>query len=60
MAEWTSGGSLATRQTNLLNGGGLNGTNKLNSSTVKNDSGAKESHTGDDGTDWFFQAAGDT
>jgi len=33
MAEWTSADSLAVRHTNLLNGGGLNGTNKLNSKT---------------------------
>lgn len=59
MAEWTSAGSLASRQNKLLNGGGLNGSNKLNSATVKNDSGAKDSLTGDAGTDWFFQFAGD-
>ncbi len=59
MAEWTRDGDLASRQTNLLNGGGLNGTNKLNNTTVKNDSSAKDRLTGDDGTDWFFQFAGD-
>lgn len=59
MAEWTSAKSLAARQTNLLNGGGLNGTNRLNSTTVKNDGDAADSLTGDDDTDWFFQFAGD-
>ncbi len=59
MAEWTSAESLATRQTNLRNGGGLNGTNKLNSTTVKNDANAADSLTGDTDTDWFFQFTGD-
>lgn len=60
MAEWSSAGDLATRQSHLLNGGGLNGTNKLNNTTVKNDTSAKDSLTGGgDETDWFFQSAGD-
>ena len=59
MKEWTGTGDLATRQSHLLNGGGLNGTSKLNSTTVKNDTGAKDSLTGGDDTDWFFQSAGD-
>lgn len=61
MAEWTSAGDLATRQTHLLGtvSGGLNGTNKLNSTTVKNDTNAADRLTGDADTDWFFQFTGD-
>lgn len=59
MAEWTSAGSLAIRQMNLLNGGGLNGANKLNGATVKNDSGAADRLNGDADTDWFFQSTSD-
>ena len=47
------------RQAHLLNGGGLNGTNRLNSTTVVNDANAKDSLSGGDDTDWFFQSAGD-
>ena len=61
IAEWSSAESLATRQTRLVNGGGLNGTtSRLNSTTVKNDTGAKDVLSGDADTDWFFQFAGDT
>lgn len=59
MAEWTSSDSLATRQNHLLNGGGLNSTNKLNNATVKNDSNASDRLNGNSDTDWFFQSASD-
>lgn len=57
--EWTSGNSYATRVANLTNGGGANGTTKLNSSTVKNDSSAADRLTGSSELDWFFQSASD-
>ena len=59
MAEWTRVGSLSMRQAHLLNGGGLNGTNRLNSTTVVNDANAKDSLSGSVDTDWFFQSVGD-
>lgn len=59
MPEWTNSGSLQTRQAHLFHGGGLNVTNKLNSSTVKNAANAADRLTGDAGTDWFFQSASD-
>lgn len=57
--EWVSSTSHPSRVTHLLNGGGLNGTTKLNSSTIKNDSSAADFLTGDSELDWFFQSAGD-
>lgn len=57
--EWTSGNSYATRIANLTNGGGANGTTKLISSTVKNDSSAADRLTGNSDLDWFFQSASD-
>ena len=59
MAEWTSANSYATRVANLSNGGGANGTTKLNSASVQNDSSAVDRLTGGSETDWFFQSAGD-
>lgn len=57
--EWTSGNSYATRVANLINGGGANGTTKLNSTTVKNDSSVADRLTGSSELDWFFQSASD-
>lgn len=57
--EWTSGNSYATRVANLTNGGGANGTTKLNNSTVKNDSSIVDRLTGSSELDWFFQSASD-
>lgn len=57
--EWISGNSYATRVANLTNGGGANGSTKLNSSTVKNDSSAADRLTGNSELDWFFQSTSD-
>ncbi|MCX7420886.1 MAG: calcium-binding protein [Planctomycetia bacterium] len=59
MAEWTSANSYATRVARLLNGGGANGTTKLNATTAKNDSAAIDSLTGGSDVDWFFKSIGD-
>lgn len=59
MAEWTSANSYATRVANLLNGGGANGTTKLNNTSVQNDSSAADKLTGSSDMDWFFQSNGD-
>ena len=59
MAEWTSANSYATRVANLLNGGGANGSTKLNMSSVQNDSSAADRITGGSETDWFFKSAND-
>lgn len=53
MAEWSSANSLTTRVQHLLNGGGANGLNLINPSTVSNDS-ATNSLTGDSAGDWFL------
>ena len=60
MAEWTSANSYSQRVNNILNGGGLNGTNRLYSGTIQNDSGAVDNLTGGADLDWFFQSTGDT
>lgn len=59
MAEWTSANSYVTRVTNLLNGGGANGTTRLNATTAKNDSAAIDRLTGGSEVDWFFESLGD-
>jgi Ca2+-binding RTX toxin-like protein len=65
MAEWTSANSYATRIANLLNGGGANGSTKLNTTTVQNDSDAADTLNGslaapnNTDLDWFFQSASD-
>lgn len=59
MAEWTSGNSLADRKAHLVAGGGVNGTNKLTTTTVLNDSSAADRLTGNEDLDWFFQLASD-
>lgn len=60
MAEWKSTNAYAVRVSNLLNGGGLNGTYRLYSATVQNDSGAVDSLTGGSELDWFFESLGDS
>ena len=65
MAEWTSANSYATRIANLLNGGGANGTTKLNTTNVQNDANAADTLNGsavapnNSDLDWFFQSAND-
>ncbi|HLQ44864.1 MAG TPA: hypothetical protein VK137_09060, partial [Planctomycetaceae bacterium] len=59
MAEWTSANSYATRVANLLNGGGANGSTKLNSLTIQNDASAADRLTGGSEIDLFFQSSGD-
>ena len=59
MAEWASANDYDTRVTNLLNGGGANGTTKLNTTTLQNDSSAADKLTGSADLDWFFQFSGD-
>lgn len=59
MSEWTSANDYATRVTNLLNGGGANGTTKLNNITLQDDSSAADKLTGSADLDWFFQFSGD-
>jgi len=60
--EWTRTDlSYANRITNLKNGGGLNGTIKLNSLTVLTDTAAMlDTLTGGLGLDWFWQFTGDS
>jgi uncharacterized protein (DUF2141 family) len=60
MAEWTSANAYAVRVSNIQNGGGLNGSNRLFSGTVQNDAGAVDNLTGGSELDWFFQSVGDT
>ena len=59
MAEWTSANDYATRVAFLLNGGGVNGTTKLNSTTVQNDSSAADTLASGADIDWFFQSSAD-
>ena len=65
MAEWTRRPTDArlshyvARVTNLLNGGGANGTTKLNSTTIQNDASAADKLSGVAAFDWFFQSASD-
>ena len=64
MAEWTSGNesTLAARTAALMNGGSLNGTAVLNSTTISDDCGAGDSlNEGSSAAhDWFFIFANDT
>ncbi len=53
LQEWQSADDYATRITKIRNGGGLNGTNELNSTTVTDD-GVADSLTGGAGLDWFW------
>ena len=68
MAEWsrTNANSLyATRLANLLAGVGVNGSIKLNSTTVQNDTNAKDTLKGslsvlnNSDLDWFFKSSND-
>jgi Ca2+-binding RTX toxin-like protein len=59
MAEWMSANAYSTRVANLLNGGGANGTIKLNTTTIQNDSSAADTLTGGTDSDWFFQSNAD-
>ncbi|MFN0055002.1 MAG: calcium-binding protein, partial [Planctomycetales bacterium] len=57
MAEWTrTDADYSTRLSRLKNGGGLNGTTELNSTTVALDDGAIDTLIGDSGVDWFLGA----
>ncbi|MFN0051423.1 MAG: calcium-binding protein, partial [Planctomycetales bacterium] len=57
LAEWNRTDSdYTTRISRLKNGGGLNGTYKLNSTTVVLDDGAVDILYGDAGLDWFLGA----
>jgi len=58
MAEWASRKTITVRRTGLKSGGGLNGSLKLNSSSISND-GVKDVLTGGSGRDWFIQSEGD-
>lgn len=52
--EWLrTNQTYAQRVSNLLNGGGLNGTTRLNATTVFDDA-IGDNLTGNAGTDWFF------
>jgi len=57
LSEWSrSDANYSTRVGHSLNGGGLNGTSKLNATTVFSQSGIKDSLTGNSGTDIFYAA----
>jgi streptogramin lyase len=60
MAEWGSGDSYTTRINDLTNGGGLNGSSRLNTSTV-HDNGKVDTLVGTTTTalDWFFAGTSD-
>jgi Ca2+-binding RTX toxin-like protein len=53
MAEWDSSDSYSTRVKTISNGGGLNGSYVLDSTTVF-DNGVSDSLYGGAGPDWFF------
>jgi hypothetical protein len=54
MAEWgAAGATYSTRINSLMNGGGLNGSVRLNRTTVTSD-GYSDRLTGGTGQDWFF------
>ena len=54
MAEWTSAKLYGTRVTNLQQGGGSNGSTKLNASTIQIDASAIDSLSGNADQDVFF------
>jgi len=61
VAEWASTGSYATRVANLRNGGGLNGTYRLSSTTLLTDTSTTvDTLRGEDDLDWFWSFAGDS
>jgi len=51
--EWSSGSDSATRMSNIANGGGLNGANVFDASTVFGD-GDRDYLRGGRGFDWAF------
>jgi hypothetical protein len=53
MAEWDSSDSYSTRVNKISNGGGLNGSYVLNSTTVFDD-GMPDYLYGGAGLDWYF------
>jgi Ca2+-binding RTX toxin-like protein len=59
LEEWTSAADYATRIDHLMNGGGANGSARLNASTVFNDGGAVDRLWGEQDLDWFLVSAGD-
>ncbi|RPI91021.1 MAG: hypothetical protein EHM42_00440, partial [Planctomycetaceae bacterium] len=60
MAEWVrTDVDYGTRVNNLRNGGGLNGTFKLNNLTVLTDGTAIDALTGGSALDWFWKSGND-
>ncbi|MFN0053427.1 MAG: hypothetical protein ACKV0T_14685 [Planctomycetales bacterium] len=60
MAEWArSDLDFGMRLSHLRNGGGLNGSSKLNSLTLLSDGTAVDSLTGGNGLDWFWKFGSD-
>jgi Ca2+-binding RTX toxin-like protein len=57
--EWIKGGDLKNRVNHLSNGGGLNGSYLLNSSTITSDADA-DVLSGGGGHDWFIFSPGDS
>ena len=53
MDEWKDSSSQATRRSNIKNGGGLNGSVRLNALTAHDDL-SQDKLTGSSGLDWFF------
>jgi Ca2+-binding RTX toxin-like protein len=61
VAEWASTGGYATRVANLRNGGGLNGTYRLSTTTVTTDTSTTvDTLRGEADLDWFWSFAGDS
>jgi Ca2+-binding RTX toxin-like protein len=61
MAEWTRLDlGYGARIANLRNGGGLNGTSRIDSTTVTSDGADVDSLRGDFGLDWFWTSGTDT
>jgi hypothetical protein len=60
LAEWQSADPYATRVNDLINGGGLNGTNRLAWGVTVHDDGSANTLIGGAGKGWFFQGALDT
>jgi len=58
MNEWKSGNTYSVRVGHILNGGGLNGVNRLYSGTVFTD-GAADWLYGEAGQDWFLASSED-
>jgi Ca2+-binding RTX toxin-like protein len=61
MAEWARTDlDYTNRISNLRNGSGLNGSSKLDSTALTNDSNAVDTLLGGAGEDWFWKYTGDT